>query len=131
VLVVSGTTDYQRAGHYTFFGFGLMGAWLLALNRSARRPGVWPSHLIQLGLVGGGLMSVGLLGGFGIVLGLNVYDTPQWFVALEGLGFVGWGILFPIWCVWLGRLSLSGTSSRDRQQHGVIAREGAVTSPSP
>jgi hypothetical protein len=55
---------------------------------------------------------VGLLGGFGIAFDMNAYDTPTWFLALEGLSFVGWGILYPIWRIWLGRLSLAASPSR-------------------
>jgi hypothetical protein len=111
-LVVSGTADYLQAGHYTLFGHGLMGRCVLALNNGARQQAVWPSRLIQLGLAAGGLMMVGLLGGFGIAFDMNAYDTPPWFVAMEGLAFVGWGTLYPFWCIWLRRLSLAGTSPR-------------------
>lgn len=57
------------------FGFGLIGVWLLILNFQAIRTKSWTEHLIGLGFSTGIIMQAPL----------------------------GFGILYPIWCILLGR----------------------------
>jgi hypothetical protein len=67
--------------HDMQFGFGLIGVWLIILNFQAMRIKSWPNHLIGLGFLTGLIMTFGLAG-----------KLPLWFV-----------ILYPIWCILLGR----------------------------
>lgn len=66
--------------HDLHFGFGLIGIWLIILNIQAFQAKSWPMYLIGLGFIVGIIMIFGLAG-----------NSP--------LGFV---ILYPIWCIWLG-----------------------------
>lgn len=66
--------------HDLHFGFGLIGIWLLILNIQAIQNRSWPTHLIGLGFITSIIMIFGLTGN-------------------SSLGFV---ILYPVWCIWLG-----------------------------
>lgn len=70
------------------FGFGLIGVWLLLLNIQAMRTKSWPMHLIRLGFSTGIIMMIGFANGF---------------------GWIGVGILSPVWCMLLGRYILKVT----------------------
>ena len=72
--------------HDLHFGFGLIGIWLLIVIYQAFQTRSWPNHLLGLGLLPGFIMILGLAG-----------NTP--------LGFV---ILYPLWCILLGRWILQG-----------------------
>lgn len=67
------------------FGFGLIGVWLLSLNIQAMRTKSWPMHLIRLGFSTGIIMMIGFADSF---------------------GWIGVGILSPVWCFLLGRYVL-------------------------
>lgn len=109
VLVISGVTGYVLAGHYMNLGFSLIGLCLLIFNAFARQTGDLPRSLAIFGLVVGAVMVIGLVDGFGIVRGLDTYDGAPWFLNILGyIGFFGWGILYPVWSIWLGRLALAG-----------------------
>ena len=105
-LILSGTTGFFLAGLVSSTGFGLVGIWLLALNR--RPPAGWPGRLATLGLAAGLLMAVGLVTAPGIALGLDDMETaPAWI----WVGFVGWlgaFLAYPAWAVWLGRMGSPG-----------------------
>lgn len=67
------------------FGFGLIGIWLILLNFQAIRTKSWQELLIGLGFFTGAIMQAPL----------------------------GFGILYPVWCIWLGRHLVRNTSSQD------------------
>jgi hypothetical protein len=106
-LVIFGVTGWFLAGLYSMFGYGLVGVWLLGLNYSARRHFSWPRRLVQFGLVIGITMTVGLLTGPGILGGVDAMDSAPWYVNVGQIGGLGWFILYPFWCIWLGRVLLS------------------------
>lgn len=64
------------------FGFGLIGFWLLLLNFQARWTQSWPVHWLGLGFFTGIIMQAPL----------------------------GFGILYPLWCIGLGRHLLRSAS---------------------
>ncbi|MDP1547040.1 MAG: hypothetical protein Q8L87_13555 [Anaerolineales bacterium] len=110
-LVISGKTDYVLAEHYMSLGFGLIGLWLLILNDQFGKSRLLPTQLIRFGLIVGVFMLVGLLSGYGVVHGLGGNDITPWFVQAGDIaGVVGWMILYPIWCIWLGRALLSSSA---------------------
>ena len=67
------------------FGFGLIGGWLLLLNIQAMLTKSWPMYLIRLGFSTGIIMMIGFV---------------------ESFGWIGVGILSPVWCFLLGRYVL-------------------------
>jgi hypothetical protein len=105
-LVISGATGWFLAGLYMTAGNALIGLWLLALNYSARQAGSWPGGLALFGLAVGAIMAVGLVAVPGIVRGIDAQDAAPWFVNAGYVGGLGWLLLYPIWCLWLGRAAL-------------------------
>jgi hypothetical protein len=105
-LVISGVTGWFLAGLYMTAGNALIGLWLLALSYSARLSHPWPGGLVVFGLVVGAILAVGLVAVPGIWRGIDAQDAAPWFVNAGFVGGLGWMILYPIWCIWLGRTLL-------------------------
>ena len=106
-FVIFDITGYFLAGLMNFFGYGLVGLWLLGLNYSALRRNGWPRRLLRFGLVSGASMSVGLLTVPGIVGRIDNPELAPWFVYVAPVASLGWLLLYPIWSIWLGRLLLT------------------------
>jgi hypothetical protein len=105
-LIQTGRADVELSSYYFFYGYGLIGIWLFALNRLSRREVPWPRTLPLLGTLASLFMMLGLLGLYGILLGLDGGDYSP-LVLAAGISFVGTGILYPIWALWLGRWILT------------------------
>ena len=111
-FVIFDITGWFLAGLMNFFGYALVGLWLLGLNYYfAQRRNGWPRRLVQFGLVGGASMAVGLLTGPGIVGRVDDPALAPWFVYVAPVASLGWLLLYPIWSIWLGRLLLSNRLS--------------------
>jgi hypothetical protein len=110
-FVIFDVTGYFLAGLMNFFGYGLVGLWLLGLNYSAPRRSGWPRRLVQFGLVSGASMAVGLLTGPGIVGRVDNPELAPWFVYVAPVASLGWLLLYPIWSIWLGRLLMTNRLS--------------------
>ena len=108
-FVIFDITGWFLAGLMNFFGYSLVGLWLLGLNYYfvQRRDIRWPPRFVQLGLVSGAIMAIGLLTGPGIVGRVDDPGLAPWFVNVGQLGSLGWLLLYPIWSIWLDRLLLS------------------------
>jgi len=104
-LVIFRVTGWVLAGFYVEFGNALIGLWLLRLSYLAQAGGAWPRGLVLLGLVASATMVLGLLTGPAIVRGIDAFESIPWYVNLGQAGAVGWMLLFPIWCLWLGRFA--------------------------
>jgi len=105
-LVISGLTGWFLAGLYMTAGNALIGLWLLALSYSARLSHPWPGGLAVFGLIAGAIMLVGLAAVPGIPRGIDAQDAAPWFVNAGYLGGLGWLVLYPVWCILLGRAIL-------------------------
>jgi hypothetical protein len=110
-FVIFDVTGYFLAGLMNFFGYGLVGLWVLGLNYSVPLRNGWPRRLVQFGLVSGASMSVGLLTGPGIVGRIDNPELAPWFVYVAPVASLGWLLLYPIWSIWLGRLLLTNRLS--------------------
>jgi len=107
VLVISGTTGWFLAGLYMAAGNALIGLWLLGLNYSAQRGNFWPHSLVILGLITGVIMIIGLVVVPGIFKGIDSQAAASWVINYVGQASgVGWLMLYPIWCILLGRIFL-------------------------
>ncbi len=107
VLVLSGLRGWFLAGLYMAAGNALIGLWLLGLNYSTLQSNAWPHSLAIMGLVSGAIMALGLAAVPGIFKGIDSMDSATWMIKYIGqAGALGWLILYPIWCVLLGRMML-------------------------
>lgn len=95
VLVISGRTGFLLAGLYMMVGNALIGIWLISLNRGA----AWPQGLVVLGLITGAVMALGLAAIPGIFARTDSFADSSWLTWVGQMGFVGWAILYPIWCL--------------------------------
>jgi hypothetical protein len=110
-FVIFDMTGWFLAGLMNFFGYALVGLWLLGLNYSAQRRNRWPRRLVQFGLVSGASMAIGLLTGPGIVGRIDNPELAPWFVYVAPVASLGWLLLYPIWSIWLGRFLLTNRLS--------------------
>lgn len=102
-LVVSGTTGFFFAGLVSGLGFAGIGAWLVALNRSAAAA-AWPRRLQSLGVLTGVLMAFGVALVPGILLRLDDMETAPAWVWIGFLGWFGTFLVYPVWAIWMGRV---------------------------
>jgi hypothetical protein len=110
-LIITGRADVELSSYYYLFGNGLIGIWSYMLNRFASQQAVLPRNLTRLGLIAGALMMTGLLNFYGILLGWDGNDFSSLLLG-TGISYVGIGILYPIWCLWLGRWIFSKRADR-------------------
>jgi hypothetical protein len=111
-FVIFEITGWFLAGLMNFFGYALVGLWLLGLNYIARRiMDPWPRRLVRFGLITGASMAIGLLTGPGIVGRIDDPELAPWFWYVSPVASLGWLLLYPIWSIWLGRLLLTNRLS--------------------
>jgi hypothetical protein len=104
VLVIFGVTGWFLAGLYMAAGNALIGLWFLGLNYSAYIRNSLPHSIVIFGLVIGGIMALGLAAIPGILARIDAWDSAPWYVNYIGqAGALGWLVLYPIWCILLGR----------------------------
>jgi hypothetical protein len=117
-LIVTGRSDVELSSYYYFYGNGLIGLWLWVLNRIARQQDAWPRSLTQWGSIASAFMMLGLLGVYGILSGSDGSDYSP-LVLVTGISFLGTGILYPSWCIRLGRWILSKQDDRAEAGQGL------------
>lgn len=107
VLVIFDLTGWYLAGLYMAVGNALIGMWLLGLNYSALQGNFWSRELAILGMVTGAVMLIGLAALPGIFARIDAWDAAPWYVNYIGQGgALGYLVLYPIWCILLGRVLL-------------------------
>lgn len=106
VLVIFQLTSWYLAGLYTSLGFALIGVCLLAFNYTAQQSNALPQNLAVFGMIVAALMVIGFVAIPGIIGRVDAMENAPWhtYVALvSGLGYL---ILYPFWCIFLGRTIL-------------------------
>lgn len=110
-LAISGVTGWFLSGLYMAAGNAMIGLWLLGLSYSALRDNPLPHSLVVFGLISGVILALGLVTIPGIFRGidtqeyeLSIFNSIWW---ASSLGYLA---LYPIWCIWLGRLILSSNA---------------------
>lgn len=107
VLILFDITGWYLAGLYTSAGYALIGLWLLALNSSVRQSNLGSHGLSTLGMIGGIIMALGLLTIPGIINRVDAWEAGPWYINYVGqLGSIGYLMLYPIWCILVGRTLL-------------------------
>jgi hypothetical protein len=104
-MVIARRMGWFEGGLYTVAGFGMIGLWLVGLNLSARQGSIWPRSLSISGIVIGAITALGLLAIVGILRGTVAGQFAPWYVSYVAVAgsSLGWFVLYPIWCIWLGR----------------------------
>ena len=105
-LILTDRSGVELSSYSYFVGNGLIGIWLRVLNRVARDEAIWPRTVTQLGFIASGFMLIGLLGLYGMLVGSDGDDFSP-LVMVAGISFLGMGMLYPIWCLRLGRWIVS------------------------
>lgn len=100
VLSISGTTGFILAGLYMMLGNALIGIWLVSLNQGS----AWPRSLVVFGLITGGVMALGLATIPGILTATDSFESSSWVTWVGQMGFFGWSVLYPIWCLRIWQL---------------------------
>ena len=113
-LILSGATGFLFAGLVSSVGWAGIGAWLVALNRSATAA-QWPPRLRLLGTATGVLMGLGIATAPGIVLRLDDLATAPAWIWIGFMSWLGTYALYPAWAMWLGlvegrRVTHAGTA---------------------
>ena len=98
-LILSDSTGWFLAGVVSAVGGGLLGVWLVVLNRPLAGAPPAVVRTMRLGLVAGGLMAVGLLGIGGWVSGVDDWTAAPWYVQVGLLGWIGTYAVYPAWCL--------------------------------
>ena len=104
ILIIYDITGWYLAGLYTSAGYALIGLWLSALNYSVRQIKPWPHRLVNLGFISGIMMALGLLTLPGIINRIDDWSSGPWYINYVGqLGSLGYLLLYPLWCILVGR----------------------------
>lgn len=104
ILIIYDITGWYLAGLCTSAGYALIGLWLSILNYSVRHVHPWPQRLVKLGLISGLVMALGLLTIPAIINRIDAWEAGPWYVNYVGqLGSLGYLLLYPVWCILVGR----------------------------
>lgn len=104
ILVIFEITGWYLAGLYTSAGYALIGLWVAALNYSVRQLNFWSQRLVKLGLFSGVMMALGLATIPAIINRIDAWELGPWYVNYVGLlGSLGYLLVYPLWCILLGR----------------------------
>ena len=108
VLSITESASSFLAQLYISAGFALLGGWLFVLNWLAGPADAFPNGIITVGLFTGAVMALGAAALPGIVMHADDERTaPGISRYIAGAGSLGWSLVFPLWCIWLGRWMLS------------------------
>jgi hypothetical protein len=103
-LVVSEATGFFLAGLVSSVGFAGIGTWLVIVNRNITPADAWPRRLRSLGVLAGGLMTLGVVAAPGVLLRFDDMATAPGWIWIAQLGWLGIFGAYPAWAIWLGRV---------------------------
>jgi len=103
LLAATGATTWFLAQLYVSCGFSLVGFWLLIMNASARSLNSFPNRAINIGILAGAVMVLGVAAIPGALARSASEHSAPWISRYIGrAGYLGWLVLYPLWCIWLG-----------------------------
>lgn len=103
VLAATGAANWFLAQLYVATGYGLMGVWLVILNVSARTWNTFPHRALNIGVLAGAVMTLGITAIPGVLGSGDSEGSTPWISRYVGrAGYLGWLVLYPVWCIWLG-----------------------------
>jgi hypothetical protein len=103
VAAFTSASSWFLAQLYMASGYGLIGLWLLIFTISGAESMRLPHRVVNMGWFAGVVMSLGLAAVPGLLMRSEDEQTAPWLIRYIGRsGNLGWLILFPLWCIWLG-----------------------------
>lgn len=104
ILAATGAASWFLAQLYVAAGNALLGIWLVMLNVWAGGADAFPNGVVTIGVFAGSVMALGMGAIPGILVGADSEQSAPWISRYVGrAGNLGWLILAPLWCAWLGR----------------------------
>lgn len=103
MIAIKGT-GYLQSGWYTNTAYALIGLWIISLNYTA-----WQNDLLSKGLsLFGVIIGVVMALGFSAIPGMIQNIDSTYFMSpihygIWNASLAGWIILYPLWCMLLGR----------------------------
>lgn len=97
-------TGYLQSGWYTNTAYALIGLWVIGLNYTAWQNDILPRGLSLFGIIVGVVMALGFSAIPGMLRNIDSTDfmSPLLY-AIWNNSIQGWILLYPIWCILLGR----------------------------
>jgi hypothetical protein len=107
VLAATEATSWFVAQLYVAAGNGLLGIWLVMLNYSAGAFDDFPNAVVTMGVFAGAVMALGIAAIPGLLMGSRSERSAPWITKYVGrAGNLGWLVIYPLWCIWLGQAFL-------------------------
>jgi hypothetical protein len=108
LLSIFGVTSWFLSGLYMAAGNALTGLWLVLIIHTGWGSAALPQSLLSAGSFTGVVMALGLAALPGILSGRESERSAPWVSRYVGrAGNLGSLLLYPIWCIWLGRILLA------------------------
>ena len=103
VAAATSAVSWFLAQLYVASGYALIGLWLLIITASGGNALSLPHRVVNLGWFAGVVMGLGLAALPGVLMRTENEQSSPWLIRFIGrAGNLGWLILFPLWCLWLG-----------------------------
>ena len=103
VAAVTSAVSWFLAQLYVASGYALIGLWLLIVTISGGDALNLPHRVVNMGWFAGVVMALGLAALPGLLMRNEDEQTAPWLIRSIGrAGNLGWLLLFPLWCIWLG-----------------------------
>lgn len=103
-MIAFGRTGWILSGWYTDTAYALIGLWVISLNYTAYQNDLLPKGISLYGFLVGVVMALGFASLPGLIR--NIDSTDFMSPLLSGIWHAsirGWILLYPIWCIVLGR----------------------------
>ncbi len=103
-MIAFGRTGWILSGWYTDTAYALIGLWVIGLNSTSFQNDLLPKGISLYGILVGVVMALGFASLPGLIR--NIDSTDFMSPLLSGIWHAsirGWILLYPIWCIVLGR----------------------------
>jgi hypothetical protein len=108
-LALTGAASWFAAQLRVSTGNACLGMWLIILNRWGDATDTLPNPVITMGMFAGAVMLLGIAAVPGLLMGSTTERNAPWISRYIGrAGNLGALLLYPLWCIWLGRSLLTG-----------------------
>ena len=103
VAAATSAVSWFLAQLYVASGYALIGLWLIIITISGGDALSLPHRVVSMGWFAGVVMALGLAALPGVLRRTETEQAAPWLIRNIGrAGNLGWLLLFPMWCLWLG-----------------------------